>query len=133
MTVSLNSDVPGATAYFGIWIDWTLDGVFDAFYSGSGTAPGDVDVSIAVPGNYANTNVYIRVRVHDAPLGAADYQGTLVNGEVEDYIVRFSPTAVTLQSITAVPNSAVVLPLALALLALLLSGSYLAVKRRQIA
>ena len=130
MTVSLNSD-PGTTAYFGIWIDWTLDGVFDAFYSGSGTAPGNIDVLIAVPDDYANTNVYIRVRAHDAPLGAADYQGTLVNGEVEDYIVRFSPTAVTLTSITATTQASMPLLAIILLTALVLFSTSVLIQRRQ--
>jgi hypothetical protein len=131
MTVSLNSDVSGTTAYFGIWIDWTLDGVFDAFYSGFGTAPGNIDVLIAVPNDYASTNVYIRVRAHDAPLGAADYQGTLVNGEVEDYIVRFSPTAVTLTSITATTQASMPLLAIILLTALVLFSTSVLIQRRQ--
>jgi hypothetical protein len=84
-----------------MWFDWNLDGSFDAFYNGFGDtlSPLDVPVSVRVPdgtapgdpsgGYVVNTVVYVRVRAYTAPLTSADYQGTFVNGEVEDYWYKF--------------------------------------------
>jgi hypothetical protein len=108
LTVTLNSSESGVTVYFGIWIDWGTnippDGTFDAFYTGSGItgSPVDVPIVVSVPGSYVSpNNVYFRVRAYDAPLTSADYQGSLVNGEVEDYLLWFGPTAVELTRLGA--------------------------------
>jgi hypothetical protein len=101
-TIKLNSSAP-TTVYFGLWIDWTGDGVFDAFYSGQGLTESPVDVfsNVYVPGDYkAGSNVYFRLRASDFSLAEEDYEGTIVNGEVEDYWYTFqsggTPTPVTL-------------------------------------
>ncbi len=73
------------------------------FYNGSGVthSPVDVPVTVSVPAGYvANSDVFMRVRASDHSLTSADYQGTLINGEVEDYWYKFdgggTPTPVTL-------------------------------------
>jgi uncharacterized repeat protein (TIGR01451 family) len=98
VTVIVNSSAP-TTVYFGLWIDWNFDGVFDAFYNGSGTtaSPTNVIVTIDVPAGYTQTTVvFLRLRGSTSPLSSGDYVGTMVNGEVEDYRWPLDPTAVTL-------------------------------------
>jgi uncharacterized repeat protein (TIGR01451 family) len=112
-TVTLNSSESGVTVYYGLWIDWDADGSFATgdFYSGSGVtgSPITVTVPISVPVGYtAGDLVYIRARASDAPLRSGDYQGTLVNGEVEDYRDNY-PTAVTLSLFQAEWNEGEVL------------------------
>lgn len=106
-TIVLNASASGVTVNYGLWIDWTYSdglGVFDAFYNGSGvtTSPVSITVPISVPSGYvAYSSVYMRLRASPNPLTSADYQGTIVNGEVEDYWYRLGPTAVTLVSFSA--------------------------------
>jgi hypothetical protein len=110
VSITLNSSASGVTVYYGLWIDWNANGNFfdtdDGFYSGSGVthSPVVVPVVVSVPGSYTANNVYFRVRTYDAPLTRADYQGTLVNGEVEDYLRKFGPTAVIIASFIATPQ-----------------------------
>ena len=97
-TITLNSSESGVTVYYGLWIDWDEDGAFDDFYAGSGVtgSPAKVMVPVSVPVGYgSNDPVYIRARVSAASLSFDDYEGTIVNGEVEDYYDG-PPTAVTL-------------------------------------
>jgi len=108
VTTTLNSSESGATVYFGLWIDWnangSLDDIGDGFYSGSGLtgSPVNLPVNISVPMDYLpNSDVYIRLRASDMPLTRFDLDGLRVNGEVEDYLVRFSPTAIGLTSLQA--------------------------------
>jgi len=108
VTTTLNSSESGVTVYFGLWIDWnangSLDDTGDGFYSGSGLtgSPVNLPVNISVPMDYLpNSDVYIRLRASDMPLTRSDFDGLRVNGEVEDYLVRFSPTAIGLTSLEA--------------------------------
>ena len=100
--VTVNASESGVTVYFGVWIDWDDDGVFDAFYPGAGVSGSPTDVlveNIAVPAAYSpGDRVYIRVRVADFALSGGDSTGTILNGEVEDYRQDWTPTAVTLAS-----------------------------------
>lgn len=104
VTITLNSSEP-TTVYYGLWIDWGQDGTFEDFYNGSGatSSPVDVTQAINVPTDYGNNDelVYFRLRVSDSALTSSDYNGTIVNGEVEDYVNGFGPTAVKLSSFEA--------------------------------
>ncbi len=77
-----------STVYYGMWIDWDNDGVYEDFYNGSETVSGatNATVSISTP-SYTSIGsvVNVRLRVDDEQLIAADYQGGKSNGEVEDY------------------------------------------------
>jgi uncharacterized repeat protein (TIGR01451 family) len=103
--VTINASQSSVTVYFGVWIDWDQDGIFDAFYPGSGLSgsPRDVLVSnIAVPATYTpGSPVFIRVRAANFELSSEDSTGTIINGEVEDYREDWTPTAVTLASFAA--------------------------------
>jgi uncharacterized repeat protein (TIGR01451 family) len=133
MTVTVNSDGHGVRVHYAIWIDWATvaatvtippDGTFDSFYTGSlpSGSPADAAVTVAVPANYPpNGSVYIRVRASDQPLTFEDYQGTLVNGETEDYLRQFTPTSVEVAELRAVPALPPTWLLAAAALLLLVS------------
>lgn len=101
----------------GLWIDWNGNDTFDAgtdFFPFTGVAAGGVSVhTITVPGAATYTlgsTVNARVRVFAAggapggSLDATDYVGLATNGEVEDYQWGFTPTAVSLQDVTAVTH-----------------------------
>jgi len=116
VTITLNGSESGVTVYFGLWIDWNADGDFDddddGFYTGSDVtgSPVDVPITVDVPASYVQGDlVYFRVRAADWPLTFEDYEGTFINGEVEDYLRDFDPTAVTLASFTAEWDSGQVL------------------------
>jgi hypothetical protein len=91
--------------FYGMWVDWNDDGVYDDFYPGSiVTTPGSntAVVTITTPANVGTNNVYVRMRVDDAPFTTADFDGARTNGEVEDY--RFfmnNPLPVELLDFTA--------------------------------
>lgn len=108
--IRLNSDATNTRVYYGLWIDWgdgeggPPDGTFDDFYSGSELTSSPVDViePLTVPGYYVDSgDVYIRLRAADLPLTEDDYVGTWINGEVEDYLIGFGPTAVEMISLDA--------------------------------
>ena len=106
VTITINASESEVTVYYGLWIDWDQDAVFDDFFSGSMSSgsPVDVAVNITVPAGYvARSPVYFRVRALDTPLSANDYEGTFVNGEVEDYGRAFdaAPTAIRLRKFSA--------------------------------
>ncbi len=147
-TVDINIDLEGSfsgSPDVGMWIDWNGDGDFDdanEFFSFSSLSMGNNTVQITVPDASAYTvgdTVNVRVRAFDpasipgGSLDAGDYVGLASNGEVEDYQWRFSPTAVTLDSLKAV-SGAPSLPLALAGAALLLlAGAGLVLRKRNLA
>ncbi len=106
-TITLNSsndcdiNPAGKQVYYGFWIDWNPGdnlSTFDAFYSGSGVScsPVSVLVDVPVPATYVpDSNVYMRLRASESPLDINDYEGTIVNGEVEDYWFTFTSGGVT--------------------------------------
>ncbi|GMQ79016.1 MAG: hypothetical protein BMS9Abin02_1566 [Anaerolineae bacterium] len=117
--VDIEVDLQGLTtsglADVGIWIDWNNDGDFgdsSEFFAYSGLTVGSVNtIQITVPGAGTYTvgdSVFVRVRAFDpasipgGTLDAADLVGLALNGEVEDYLWGFKPTAITLNSFQAI-------------------------------
>lgn len=106
-TITLNSsndcvvNPAGKQVYYGFWIDWNPGdnlSTFDAFYSGSGVScsPVSVLVDVPVPATYVpDSNVYMRLRASENPFGINDFEGTIVNGEVEDYWFTFTSGGIT--------------------------------------
>ena len=87
--VTVNSRTSGLTVYYGLWIDWDDDGIFEDFYTGSGVthSPTTVDQIVDVPASYNGGNINTRLRAFAASPSASAYQGTFSNGETEDFIV----------------------------------------------
>lgn len=119
-TVDINVAIQGnaPSADVGMWIDWDVNGTFECseFYSFLDLTVGAnnvVQVTIPGAGTYnVGDPVHMRVRVFDdetnAPGGSlecTDFGGAVENGEVEDYVWPFSPTAITLTDVSANPMS----------------------------
>jgi len=83
--VKLNS-LTSALVYYGMWIDWDNDGVYDDFYNGSSNITGETTINVAVTApTYIGAIVNVRLRADDNEFLEADYAGGRTNGEVEDY------------------------------------------------
>ncbi|MFK7798682.1 MAG: Ig-like domain-containing protein, partial [Aureispira sp.] len=91
--------------FYGMWVDWDNDGVYDDFYDGNiVTTPGSNTevVNITTPAVVSTNDVHVRVRVDDAPFSAAEFAAVRTNGEVEDYLFLMNnPLPVELLSFTA--------------------------------
>lgn len=98
-TITVNSSA-ATTVYYGLWIDWDMNGTFEQFYNDppiSTSSPAQEIVTVNVPAGYTLGNVvFVRLRVYSGPLLATDSEGTLLNGETEDYRLLANPTSVTL-------------------------------------
>lgn len=103
-TVTINGNLAGLTAYYGLWFDWNNDGNFandldgngnPAFYSGNATtqSPRTVPVYVKIPSGFSSS-YKVRLIVSGAPVTSTMYASTsIINGEVEDY---FAPIHVAL-------------------------------------
>ena len=102
VTISTND---ADNVFYGMWVDWNDDGVYDDFYDGNiVTTPGanTATINITTPAIVGTNNVYVRMRVDDEPFSAAEFASVRTNGEVEDY--RFfmnNPLPVELINFTA--------------------------------
>ena len=85
--LDLNSTTP-TNVFYGMWIDWDADGVYDDFYAGAVAVAGGLTtttVGVTSPAVVGSNTVNIRIRVDDNVLAAGDFTGIRTNGEVEDY------------------------------------------------
>ena len=119
----------GACVY--AWIDWDKDGygvgsdsTSQVAASSSGTITMDFTNNLPASGSFPATT-YLRLRVVDGACGTLAPTGGANGGEVEDFVLEFRPTAVTLSDFSANGNSSAGLWLALAMLTggLLLGGA----------
>ena len=92
----------GNSCYVSAWIDWDRDGYFDAIDENvaidQAVNNGTQTVLVDVPGSVTfGASYYVRFRLYASHTGgAASPVGLVINGEVEDYLWQFGPTAVTL-------------------------------------
>jgi len=136
---SLSINVTGGTGCLYTWVDWNGDGVFDASDDPENleyairsvvAGPGIGNYAFDVPANQFQTppgdntplqTYNVRVRLYGScssgPTGAA------VNGEVEDYIFTFTPTAVNLQSFNTTNQNTLWLAILLVIVTLLAGSS----------
>lgn len=103
-TVTINGNLAGLTAYYGLWFDWNNDGNFandldgngnPAFYSGNATtqSPRTIPVNVKIPSGFSSS-WKVRLIVSGSPVTSTMYSSTsIINGEVEDY---FAPIHVAL-------------------------------------
>jgi len=83
----LNS-TSATTVFYGMWIDWDNDGVYETFYNNSVVSAGGPNttvVAVTTPASTPTVMVNIRLRVDDQALVIGDFSGLKTNGEVEDY------------------------------------------------
>lgn len=92
--IILNTNIPDQEVFYGMWIDWDDDKVFDDFYSGSSTISSQTEIehTVNVPGDFTSGNVAIRLRAGESAFVNADQGGEKLLGEVEDYL--FAATAI---------------------------------------
>jgi hypothetical protein len=143
-TVHIDFDVMCATtdADLAMWIDWDNSGTFEAdeYYVFLNVPCNAVyTAAIVVPGasDYlVGRGLYVRARIFadvvDAPggsLDSGDFSGLALSGEVEDYLWDFSPTAITLEQLSA-SNPAGLHPLVTTSLLFLLGGVALTLLRK---
>ncbi len=108
--INLQGSTASGNADIGIWLDWNGDNLFDSatdFFTCPGKAVGATAICvITVPGSEVYTTgnpVNARIRAFDpanlpgGSLDSGDFVGLAYNGEVEDYIFNFNPTAVVLE------------------------------------
>ena len=108
--VDLNVTTTGGTGRLVAWFNWNgWEGDSDLNDIGEfidfGEVSGNQPVSLTIPDTYTTgADLYVRFRLFDptrlpgGSVDAGDYLGSVINGEVEDYLWTFSPTAVGLQS-----------------------------------
>ena len=98
-----------AGAKLDAWVDFNGNGVFDAGeqIASSFTLSGGPDnIDFLVPADATTNDTWARFRVSTA--GGLPPTGDAPDGEVEDYALRFSPTAVTLASFEAIARQGAV-------------------------
>jgi len=85
VNITVNSSQPDMV-FYGMWIDWDEDGVYDDFYTGSQqtASPAIATVTITAPDNLGNA-INVRLRADDNPFVASDFTGGKTNGEAEDF------------------------------------------------
>jgi hypothetical protein len=135
---SLNIEVTGSSGCLYTWVDWNGDGLFNdsedtdnleyairSVTVNEGTVNYAFDVPAdefqIPPGDSTPLQSYnVRVRLYETcssgPTGAA------INGEVEDYTFVFTPTAVTLKSLSATNQNTLWLAVLLVVITLLVGS-----------
>ncbi len=103
LDITVNSSVAD-NVFYGLWIDWNNDGVYDDFYNGSvaTASPTTTTVAITVPASYnGSETVNVRLRADDDAFAIGDFAGGRTNGEVEDYQALVIDLPVELLDFTA--------------------------------
>ncbi|WP_264791811.1 cadherin-like domain-containing protein [Aureispira anguillae] len=103
LDITVNSAVAD-NVFYGLWIDWNADGIYDDFYNGSvaTASPTTTTVAVTVPATYQSTQtVNVRLRADDDAFAVGDFSGGRTNGEVEDYQALIVDLPVELLTFTA--------------------------------
>jgi hypothetical protein len=91
----------------GFWIDWNQDGDFgdDSESYLVPVVAGPNAVTFNVPaGAFPVDPLYVRFRLYSPEyIGPIEPNGLAVNGEIEDYVFRFDPNALSLSGFAAAP------------------------------
>jgi len=103
--VSLRADVRGGSGFLVGWFDWDGSGTFSGPQEEAIVWPvsaGQNTLTLTVPNTYqTGRSLYARFRLYASQPAAPAPTGEVVNGEVEDYLWNFTPTAVNLSSFKA--------------------------------
>lgn len=125
--------VTGSAGFLTAWVDWDDDG-FDAgdiiTNQAQAVVPGTNVVSFTVPNEPTyKTGDTVQVRFRLALNNTVTVDGLMSDGEVEDYVFDFTPTAVFLSSFSVqTPTAALGLVILFGLLLIML-GSWIVYKR----
>jgi hypothetical protein len=142
VTIDLQSSTASGTATVGLWIDGNNNGTFEAtdYFPFAGLTVGVVNtrqITVPLTGYTIGNPLFVRVRAFDpaslpgGSLDQLDYLGYANNGEVEDYRWLFSPTAITLDSLSARNNTLATPLVVIASTFLLTLGGFLLIRRKQ--
>ena len=116
--VIINGTDPGMTVYYGMWLDWDFDGVFDDFFNGSWITQDNnlrmnqdtLVIDVPVWGHATGSNaVGVRLRAFQSLPNSTQFGGISRAGEVEDYIWflhTFLPVELTSFDVAADGNNA---------------------------
>jgi hypothetical protein len=119
-TVNLTVTVTGGDGYLAGWFDWNNDGALDAgeMTISQAVSAGSHSISLIVPNDYTTgQNLFSRFRLYPPQPGTIIPTGMVANGEDEDYLWTFKPTAIQLSSFSAkAAASSSALPLSLAMI-----------------
>ncbi len=91
--LKVSSNTENLDAYWGIWVDWDLDGNYESFRGGSSIISdiATIQAHVEIPQNYASNLYGVRTRVSLGALSEELFSGDVFEpGEVEDYIFSFS-------------------------------------------
>ena len=135
-TVNLTVTVTGGSGYLAGWFDWNNNHTFDAgeMSVGQAVSVGENTISLVVPGDYVTgQNLFARFRLYESEPTTPSSTGMVVNGEDEDYMFSFQPTAIQLSSFSAKPVASSAGVIFLALLGFLsLTGTAWIVRKRHV-
>lgn len=105
-TVWITATVTGGSGDLYAWFDWNGNGSFadETPVSWTGLSAGTHQLSLGVPSGYG-TGSDLAARFRLVPAGASppNYYGQVENGEVEDYLWKFTPTGVVLRRLEVAP------------------------------
>jgi hypothetical protein len=108
-TVHLNVTVQGTGGHLIGWFDWNSDGDLndtDEMIRFGNPPQGTSYLDLIIPPSYTTgQTIYARFRLYAGYPETPLPYGKAINGEVEDYEWRFSPTAITLSDFKANPQS----------------------------
>lgn len=108
-TVHLNVTAQGTGGHLIGWFDWNGDGDLndaDEMIRFGNLPQGDSSLSLIIPPTYTTGDtLYARFRLYASYPETPLPSGKVINGEVEDYEWRFSPTAITLSDFKATQQS----------------------------
>ena len=133
-TRQIQVTVTGANGYLAGWFDWNNDG--DVADSGEAVTFGAVSVgtqqlNVFIPAVYVTgTPLYTRFRLYNGNPGSPSANGVVSGGEVEDFRLQFTPTAVRLMAFGAVMPDSETVPIA-GLFVLGLVAGVAVLRRRQ--
>ena len=112
--VSLRAEVRGGGGFLAAWFDWDGSGTFSGPQEAARLWPvsaGENLLDLTVPETYqTGRSLYARFRLYAGEPDTPAPTGEVVNGEVEDYLWSFTPTAVSLSSFQASSSGQPVYP-----------------------
>lgn len=93
----ISSNTENYNAFWGVWIDWNMDGAYESFERGTQLVSEEEVVSVLtrVPIDYVGETYAVRARVSSAIIEEQSFAGDILEpGEVEDYIFSSSSTEI---------------------------------------
>ncbi len=141
---AVNVSVTGGDGCLAGWIDWESDGVANSSFTETDqvllnqpVTAGNQLVSFDIPAGALDdwpASYYARFRLYPRDPDSTcttikSHKNQAYGGEVEDYLLSFGPTAITIRSLSARPTHTWMIPIAIAFCSILL-GILIFLRRR---